>query len=1627
MSGGQATSTGIEFQVETAAWISSYVLAGAAPAEFELRGGTALASLLLEAPAAVDDIIAATTGAGFCFINVKSTVDISERPESALGSVCNQFVKQWLSNAGTPGSRAWEHRALDATRDRLVVAVDATKSAGFARAAGSLLARIRETGDLLGDSVDLNAAEGRLNTALASLIRASWARNSGMPPTDQQIADLLKLVRVVPLNLAGADLNSSLSLLRGEVLVNPEMAESAWTTLKTAALGYAKARSGGDRTVLQDVLRAAGIPLTTPPDYREDIDKLVRATQHTLNGLEHLASLRPHDVGQPLTIRRACADALADHAPGGSFLLIGEPGAGKSGALYAAARRLRDAGHPVLVLAVDRYPVQTRNQLESELGLTHPLTEVLSQWSSTKRGVLLIDALDASRGGPADRVFRELLGASLKLPAWSTVASIRLFDLRYGMAYQDLFPGKPVAPGFFEPEFSHVAHLLVRPLDEQELGQIWPESPAMQQAYEGAGQELRKLLHSPFNLFLLAAILRTGNAPIGAISTQIQLLDAYWMRRVGGSDAAAYEREGALIEITAGMVRTNALSIAMAELPATARPPLPQLLSVQLLLRTAFDTLSFSHHMLFDYAVARLILQRGHAKDLVSRLTGSDDHALLLAPAAMLAFRMLWSEDPEDPRHSAYWNIAVSIANPQGPGAFSKMLPARAMADLVNAPEDVELLVEVLASGDQDKIEAARFLIMHCFLAITTEITQVTADPRSPWPGIARRLAQQDRSVWPWKAVVGRWCERTSDVAPKHFADINALARQLIASALRLDGWDESSIACGVQGTVRTMETAVDESVAALRPLLEEQRVTAFGHKDLFWLAQEAARLAQYAPEFLAELYATVYCRDLPSAEEQTSLGPPSRILGLIGNKKQDFEGIRWQLCGMFPTMFRQAPQIATDVLLHCLDYFIRAEKHFRSDSVPVPFSILGQPVRYVPDDCGLWWDSRTGPQQDYDVPGLLTKFVSTLVELAGDRALLDMIVRKIAADRGWASSWNALLRAASTAPEKVGPLIVPMLSEPGILDAWDARYTAGKAIGACHRHWDAAQKKAVESAILEVNNDGRRAVLLACLDPDQIVSTDVAAARASIAKAGNLPENRPLIHVTTGFDGSNVDWFRGELGVDNDPREAGLYDLVKGISLEGVSPRAVSPQNQRSAVAGHWPKVLELRERLLQEPGLSDGLREHAWDQIAKNLSTAAENSESPEDLAAFPQLEETIVAVLDHAPWPSPQRSEEQEQRFAKQPSWGSSPRGYAAEALIALGKANRALRADQSERLLQLVRDGSPIVRHQILARVNMLIEAVPDFVKILCDIGFAEERNPGVLEFFLSACRAILGRWPAYFDEQIAPIEGRAPNQDDGTQRLELLVDLILRLWLTHNQPHATARARSWAERPIEFESRVVNALYQLHGSLFPRGAGSRSERAEKVNREAVWFFHEVTRLTAPVFVGAMGQKEVGEETKQAAQSALHILDAAMLRIYFASGAQEKRTGSRSGPRPDKLERSRFLNVMWPTLEVMATVPYPSVTHNFLQTIEDFIDDEPMRIFELLLSGTLIGGRLGGYQLEGLGADLFVKIVRRYLADYRDVLSAKSEFRKGLIEALDYFVRVGWPDARRLAYELPEMLR
>ena len=62
----------------------------------------------------------------------------------------------------------------------------------------------------------------------------------------------------------------------------------------------------------------------------------------------------------------------------------------------------------------------------------------------------------------------------------------------------------------------------------------------------------------------------------------------------------------------------------------------------------------------------------------------------------------------------------------------------------------------------------------------------------------------------------------------------------------------------------------------------------------------------------------------------------------------------------------------------------------------------------------------------------------------------------------------------------------------------------------------------------------------------------------------------------------------------------------------------------------------------------------------------------------------------------------------------------------------------------------------------------------------------------------------------------------------------------------------------------------------------------------------------------------------------------------------------------------------------------------------------------------------------YEREPMGAARFVELVGLCLADYRWVFD--SETRRGkLVDCLTLFVEAGWPEARRLFQNLPDLIQ
>ena len=1639
MTGGSATHAGIGFQDKVAAFLAVHILARSPVAIFGLPAGVIPTKIALETTASVDDILVSTSAGGRCFLNAKLTVTNSRNPDSPLGSALDQFVKLWITSRV---SNSYEDRQqpLKRKRDRMVLITGPHRSGIFTRSFSKILARIADRGSL--DPVEeiaTNQVERRVYETVLGHLRAASRRRTGEEFTDRETTELLSMVRTAQLDFDGMDKTNSLALLGISVVESQPQAEQAWPLIVANCQRMGELGSGVDESGLRRHLKDRDVRLIGPPDIASDVRRLRLSTREELASLIHLARLDvPTPTGpEKIEIVRDVTRVLTETAPIKSMLVTGEPGSGKSGAIYAAAQQLIIGNCPVVVIAVDRRPATSLDDLRHSLGLENGLVDVLRNWPGYGRGVLFIDALDATRGGPSDIVFQDLIRlVRQEAPNWSVVASIRVFDLRFGFWYRKLFRGSPVDEKYSDSEFDQIRHLSIPKLTDKELKQIWIRSPAMEKAYNDGTTALHQLLRSPFNLFLLADVLSQGPRDLTQIKTQLELLHLYWLHRVIGRDQRNFAREKVLRTALDEMLEQHQLSASTSNVSAALGRDLNRLLSEGILSaggggRAQVRRFSFSHHILFDYAVATLVLDGGRANDLASRLARSDEDSLLMAPSATMAFQILWEEGRNG--RAKFWAKALDLAGAEGSGAFCRMLPARVAASLTTRLEDFQPILDCLAITNNHVRQAALFLARHCIGALTVGVVPSTSISTrcAPWPRIAEaltRVAVED-AKWMLKPMISRWVEMPGALSAEERRCIGIVARRILCHSVG-EAYEESIVLVAIQGIARTFESAPRESLGALALLLSPDRVSKHGHNELPWLVREFEQLLRHVPttsRFVGDIYRAAYCTSLPSSDEKTNISG-SRILGLISNKRQDFLNVRYQLFNSFPLYFQASPKSATESLVDSIECVLGAD--LDPDDAVEEFVVSGENARYLSDRSFI----RMWSSDDEKAPPL-HQFESELVALVDDERVEDLenVLRVVIQSNRMAALWAAVLRAAARRPKVLGKRLLDVMTARPVLEGIDTQKAAGDLIVALHPLLDVACREATEQAVLAANKSSRQ-ILLRCFQADNIISAEARRERRQVeARVGLIPNGAPF-EVQSDLVSGRKDRWIDEVGVELQEEEnARLNEAISVV--ETIGARNEDGEERLERIQQEWPHVLGLHGVLESRTKIPTALRMSGWHALASAANTATKAAGTRDDLDRFPNLVEIIRGALASDFWPAAMSDPEIERQFARFPSWGSpAPRVEAAHALMALVGVASGIGQSLGELVESLARDPSPAVRLQVLGTVNMLAQANRPLMHRLVEIGFSDEDNEGVLSFFLSAIRPALADRPAWFADRVLDYEARLiafRTEDSPRKSLERVVWLLIRLWLVFDQSRAEFRVREWISDPMSHKVQTRHALTALRGAIIQGAPENPDTRNERARAGAVEFFQGVTHcLTTILSSLPNGPDRIEPDQPATERSALKILNQVAAEIYFGSGAHDARERQSNDPGDDptaELVRARFLGEMELTLRALATVPHPSVTHRLIETLEPFIGVDPRRVFKLVTDALLQGGRTGEYHFEGMGADLVTSIFRRFLADHRGVLVSEAELRRRLVRALDAFVEVGWPGALRLVYELPEKLR
>lgn len=1224
--GGRATEAGMAFQAEVATWIAAHILARLpAGGRFGINNSALPTAIRLETGANLDDIEVTQSDGGAIHVQCKTTATLAAGEKAPLTKTVGQlagFVAGAKSGAGLP----------DLNGTVAILAVHAKAPATLDALEAGL--RAFDHGGSWATTVpQRNQGERRALGLFQSIATPAWMASLSTPPGDSDLVDMARTFRISRFSMdeGHADWREVSRILGRRVFGDEAAGDAPLRDLKAIMRDLIESGAEADRPGLLRALRLRGHADIASPDFNADIERLASATQAELARLA-LHTRLPIDGGVAL-VRESDAPMDAAIATG-SLLIIGEPGAGKTGALVGAAARFALAGDAVVFLSVDRFSgVAIAAHLQSELGLDHPLFDVLAAFPGSGRKLLIIDALDAARGGPAEAVFAALIEAArTTLDDWTVLASIRTFDLRNGRRYRTAMAGAAPDAAFAEPGLAMVRHFLVPRLGETDLANLAARSAGLAALFGAAPPALQRLLHNIFNLSLAAQLLADGATPtsFGAIRSQSGLIDAYEDERLP-STALQQAAAAAVGEMASrGRLAVRKVLVPHASLDAVIQAGV---------LAEAGDLVSFAHHVLFDHVAGRFFLEWESSSRLVAQVSGDSSRALLLAPALRFAIERLWRSD--GPGRPATWAQIADIFAATSIDPVVASVALRTAVENIASSADIEGLVARIAANPAAPGLATMLARISRFAGIEIAAAgTIDSEHALAWANLAAAAIATGRRDLsdPARFLLYELFERADFDDARVLAVFGAAARALLTFAWDADPPMISTVGNAIRFVGKGFASYPAASRTLLDRILREPHFSAHADKEAPWLAEQLIPIARSDPYFAAEIYKMLFSQRITDDGTSWFGGAPSRILPLSSNRRQDYDHCRWTLGCAMAEFLPLSVGHATRALIDARLGKRLSDGYSLGDAVTVTLSD-GSSFTLAERDYGdEAWDEpdEDRPPQDDD---MLAHFVAFL--RGATLAQYGESVATAASGDSSGSIWARLFGVGAERVADVGALLWPFATHPELLRHADTLRDAVRLVAAAYPAQSRDDRETFERRTLAFDDfeddyasSGWRQVLgrlLNLIPQDALATPEMVTLRAQLETADALEANEPLSSFKVSW-GERGDYHRDMLrreGVDLDAGPDGAI-LTASDALHALVDKTPS-ESGAGAIAQLWAKTVALVGMLdTHGDAVNERVAHPAWGHISNAVERLAESAAYMPGEQDLPALD-ALMALLD------------------------------------------------------------------------------------------------------------------------------------------------------------------------------------------------------------------------------------------------------------------------------------------------------------------------------------------------------------------------------------------------------------
>lgn len=1166
--------------------------------------------------------------------------------------------------------------------------------------------------------------------------------------------------------------------------------------------------------------------------------------------------------------------------------------------------------------------------------------------------------------------------------------------------------------------------------------------------YQNGSQEFKNLLFIPFYIWLLEQVLQQSTDPstFSHIRSEVQFLALYWNNRIK-TRKNKDEREVFLTKALRLMIKDLNLSIRKEHVyDPQFKETWEQLFGDEILIqKISGQKISFSHNILFDYAVSVLLIE-DEADKLISFVTEDISRSIFLRPSLLYYFARLWYDQPE-----IFWNIYWAILDVPTTQLtiLTRLIPPNIIVSESYKLNDLQPLLDVLK---RDKVFAAKAILQVLQALVALEIKRDKL-----WLDFLHETTYHIKREFLWELS-----SLISTILHRNNSDNEILnlcgssARKLLSwvwqqRAVKKDAWLDNLAANFavpvICSTFGTNQIESKELLTKILPLIAEDD---FPIRYFRQLTQHLNKIWCFDPMLAASTYIVVFGYN-ETSEEITPLG--GIVTKFSSTRRQDYNGCKYDLLKKFPYFLKASTNIAAYAIIYCTNNYIRNKRVTPNlkdgtaiSDLTQTFQFHGEQVNFIPDSSYIWDRSS----HEYEPIEMATHLFSYLIDLASQSqyAELNQILFLIYKYGEMAFFWRRLLTTGAKLPKLFAPKLFELCLAHPILTNCETVRELGIFLEASAREFTEEQLLQIEITITELPNRANpenlkelyqmfRDRLLARI-PYDLLKTDPAKSIYEIMRAEKrLPANEPFCSITVGS-------FDFPLHTNNEtplPENLETIQLKKHFEQMGAfaAQWKVDQWNWNIPTLESIDTIMPLLKdhyRLLNEiTNVNDDDLNLAWIKFSFCIELVSRSDIKAEE-QTFLFCKESLIACAKYKP-KDPNLETNSHNIFWE---WPGSPRISAARGLIYL--ATKTDDEDILNELKLLAHDSLSSVRSILAGQLVRLVSIHPSFFWDLLNHIASTENELQVQNSLLRSlwCAGkknldlIIGVLGQYDSECIFSEFKNNDTEKEGF--LFQFISQIVAILLTNNHSFSNQKINQILQSPICHLPALIDLSCCLRNYITPKTLISTENKGSSL-LAIEWLAKTITSACVGIEEMNTDENKKDEEKRQKTILDLYtIMDNTIM--HFFREANIPLDYSYTLPHDEREpvseeERQNFYLHIKPILKQILTFSqnkdtgflFPSTAHQFMQLLNGMLKYDPKDILDMALSVTK-ASQPYQYNFDSMSVNEFVKLTESILANHR-TQTRDPQSINNLLQLLDIFAQAGWAEAYRLVWRLEEIFR